>query len=57
MELRKYGIMDLRRADVKASAFCRLLGLCEMSGVRILIKKVRKMEKWKKVCIFANRIT
>ena len=29
----------------------------DMFWVRILIKKVRKMEKWKKVCIFANRIT
>ena len=26
-------------------------------GIRILIKKVRKMGKLKKVCIFANRIT
>jgi len=27
-----------------------------MSGVRILIKKVRKVGKWKKVCIFATEM-
>ena len=29
----------------------------DMFWVRILIKNVRKEGKWKKVCIFANRIT
>ncbi len=42
---------------VKASAFYRNIELMCKVGVSIQIKNVRKMGKWKKVCIFANRIT